>query len=128
MTLLPPFADFRPSHSELIRMGLTPANTLMTRGPKFTSSQLMLTYSKRAQPGDNPVYRGLLDQNRVDRHEQYEALHFINNWCAIVGCSAVVDGNKIESALRFAPTSMVDRNDLQWQIWNTLKARTTLLA
>ena len=122
---LPPFfsKENRPPASELVRLGLSPANTLLSSGASFSASQLRYSYSKRAQPGDNPLFRGLLDQIKVDRGEEYEVVRFIDSWCKAVGCCAALDGPKIEPLLKAAPSSMVGRLELSWWIWNTLRSR-----
>lgn len=110
----------RPSLDELKKRGLTPRLTLLSRGARMTASQLQFRYTKHAQPGDDPNYRGIQDRNKVDRDVQYEAITFINGWCDAVGCDPSVDGRRIERALQQAPSGLVDRADLQWWVWDHL--------
>lgn len=49
--------------------------------PVINRSDLVHQYTWSADKGDNPNYRGLLDQDKVDRDEGYEVLRFLNSIC-----------------------------------------------
>ncbi|WP_207430574.1 hypothetical protein [Sabulibacter ruber] len=88
----------------------------------FTTSDLKLKYSWNArQEGDNPNYIGTLDRIKVDRHEGYEVLHFINQVASDSKWTSAdkAAGWKLEKMLRDAPSQMTMRKDLlDWIIAN----------
>lgn len=105
--------------AEARQHGLT-RNTLLIARSELQRHELRGQYRWSADRGDNPNYRGLLDRIKVDRNEGYEVLHFVNQFCFVLGISARADGLKIERLLHSAPSNMVMRDDLQNWVWTRL--------
>lgn len=103
---------------------LTPA-TLMGTAIRLRPADLLYRpqYRWKADPGDNPHYRGLLDRIKVDRDEGYEVLYFITDFCRTLRISAACHAHEIERLLQRAPGSMVMRKQLEDWVWTRLTSR-----
>lgn len=75
-------------------------------------SDLQYEYSDTATGGDNPNIRDYRDKMKLNRHESYEVLDFINSFCEEYGLGKD-DALEIEDYLQFnVPSKMVMKSEI----------------